>query len=188
MSNLGVYYQTLKDYDNMKKYYLMAIEEGNSLAMSNLGVYYQTLKDYDNMKKYYLMAIDKCNNYSMNNLGVYYKEIKDYDNMQKYYSMAIEKGHHYSMNNLNNAIYENFNFNIAFDCLKYLDSKNFKKYNEYVRTHDNINHPNYKPILIDCHVCYENKLKATYNCDCKESTICVDCYAQSSNCPYCRTN
>ena len=36
----------------MKKYYLMAIEQGNSDAMNNLGYYYQHIeKDYDKMKK-----------------------------------------------------------------------------------------------------------------------------------------
>jgi hypothetical protein len=61
----------------MKKYYLMAIEKGNTNAMNNLGNHYKKFGDYDNMKKYYLMAIKKGNNYTQNQLNEYYKEIKN---------------------------------------------------------------------------------------------------------------
>ena len=68
------YRDIVKDYDNMKHYYHMAIKKRNSNAMNKLGLYYQnTVKDYDNMKKYYLMAIDKGNSGVMNNLGWYYQ-------------------------------------------------------------------------------------------------------------------
>jgi TPR repeat protein len=103
---IGLYYgkKIEKDYDLMKKYYLMAIDKGNDDAMYNLGHYYQFKeKNYDLMKKYYLMAIDKENSYAMNNLGHYYqfKEIeKNYDLMKKYYLMAIDKENSYAMNNL----------------------------------------------------------------------------------------
>ena len=92
---LGHYYwQIVKDYDQMKKYYCMAIKKGDLSTMTNLGLYYETIeKDYDQMKKYYLMAIDRGNVHAMHNLGVYYeKKEKDYDQMKKYYLMAIEKG------------------------------------------------------------------------------------------------
>ena len=103
MRYVGIYYKKVnKDYDQMKKYYLMAIEKGNSKAMNNLGSYYKNIeKDYDQMKKYYLMAIEKRNFTAMNNLGLFYKNIeKDYDQMKKYYIMAIEKGDPSVMNNL----------------------------------------------------------------------------------------
>ena len=90
----GVYYEIKKDYDQMKKYYLISIEKGNVSAMYNLGFYYQNVEeDYDQMKKYYLMAIEKGNVSAMYNLGFYYEEIEnDYDQMKKYYLVAIEKG------------------------------------------------------------------------------------------------
>ena len=41
MNYLGLYYRHIKkDYELMKKYYLMAIELSNSDAMNNLGMYY----------------------------------------------------------------------------------------------------------------------------------------------------
>lgn len=53
-----MYYSVKADYDNMVKYYLMAIEKNNSHAMHNLGFYYEKIKNYDNALKYYLMAIE----------------------------------------------------------------------------------------------------------------------------------
>jgi len=90
----GVYYRIKKDYDQMNKYYLIAIEKNNAIAMNNLGFHYQIVeKDYEQMKKYYFMAIEKGNTKAMNNLGFYYGNIeKDYERMKKYYRMAIEKG------------------------------------------------------------------------------------------------
>ena len=103
MINLGFYYKYLeKDYNMMKKYYLMAIELGTSNAMLNLGNYYKDLeKDYNMMKKYYLMAIDLGSASAMINLGFYYQTLeKDYNLMKKYYLMAIELGNVSAMNNL----------------------------------------------------------------------------------------
>ena len=42
MDRLGVYYEyTEIDYDQMKKYYLMAIENGDTYAFYNLSGYYE---------------------------------------------------------------------------------------------------------------------------------------------------
>ena len=97
----GLYcYCVTRDYDTMKKYYLMAIEHGNSKAMANLGLYYDNVEDYDNMKKYYLMAIEYGNSDAMNDLGKYYKTTEEYDMMKKYSLMAIEHDNSDAMNNL----------------------------------------------------------------------------------------
>ena len=101
LTYLGYYYFVQKDYDNMKKDYLMAINYGNTNAMNNLGYYYHKQKDYENMKKYYLMAINHGNNQAMNNLAVYYYEQKDYENMKKYYLMALDNDN----NDKNEIIY-----------------------------------------------------------------------------------
>ena len=114
----GIYYyeDIEKDYDLMKKYYLMAIDLNNSCAMNNLGVYYQNIeKDYDLMKKYYLMAIELKNSYAMFWLGSYYEDIEDYDLMKKYYLMAIELNNSGAMNNLG-CYYETIDKN--YDLMK----------------------------------------------------------------------
>jgi hypothetical protein len=98
----GVYYEIKENYNQMKKYYLMAIEKDYSLAMYNLGYYYQHIgKDYNLSKKYYLMAIEKDCSSAMNNLGYYYQHIeKDYNLSKKYYLMGIEKSNTDAMYNL----------------------------------------------------------------------------------------
>jgi len=103
MHNLGYYRHTVtKNYAEMEKYYLMAIELGNAAAMSNLGFYHQNVtKNYAEMEKYYLMAIELGNADAMSNLGYYHHTVtKNYAEMEKYYLMAIGKGHANAMYNL----------------------------------------------------------------------------------------
>lgn len=97
----GLYYCCIKSYDQMLKYYLPAIEMGNSEAMYALGRYYEDDEQYDQMKKYYLMAIEHENTAAMNSLAIYHERIDlDYPSMKKYYLMSIEKGNSTAMNNL----------------------------------------------------------------------------------------
>jgi TPR repeat protein len=91
----GLYYNHIeKNYEQMKKYYIMAIEKNNIDAMINFACYYKNIeKNYEHMKKYYLMAIDNGNVSSMLFLASHYNKIeKNYDMMEKYYLMAIDKG------------------------------------------------------------------------------------------------
>ena len=97
----GNYYKDIKkNYDEMRKYYLMAIELNNSSTMYNLGLYYETIENYDEMRKYYLRAIELNNSRAMHNLGLYYQTVENYDEMRKYYLMAIELNNISAMNNL----------------------------------------------------------------------------------------
>ena len=90
-----------KNYDEVKRYYLMAIEKGSVYAIYNLGNYYRNIeKNYEEMKRYYLMAIEKGDSDAMCNLGCYYDNEKNYEEMKLYYLMAIEKGHPTAMCNL----------------------------------------------------------------------------------------
>ena len=100
---LGLFFQydiKYKNYDLMKKYYLMAIDMCDSDAMTNLGNFYNIEKNYDLMKKYYLMAIEQNNSYAMTYLGNYYQIEKNYDLMKKYYLMAIEQNNSSVINDL----------------------------------------------------------------------------------------
>jgi len=57
----------------MEKYYIMAIEKGNTDAMNNLGFYHHKItKNYDLMKKYYMMAIEKGHSKAMHNFKYYH--------------------------------------------------------------------------------------------------------------------
>ena len=55
----GLYYGTIEhNYEEMKRYYLMAINLGCRVAMYNLGSYYHNIElDYNETKRCYLMAI-----------------------------------------------------------------------------------------------------------------------------------
>lgn len=100
---LGIYYNINNDYQNMLKYYLLAIEKEHYGAVFNIALYYEDQKDYANMMKYYLLAVDNKDTDAMFNLGNYFYKIQDYFNMEKYYLMAIKYGDSCAMNNL--AIY-----------------------------------------------------------------------------------
>jgi len=66
----------------MKKYYLMAIDGGDSDGMYNLGYYYHFVEEnYSEMKKYYLMAIEEDNMNARSRLQEYEnKRIDDFIN------------------------------------------------------------------------------------------------------------
>ncbi len=52
------YYREIeKDYDMMKKYYLMAFDNGDARGINNLAIYYKNIKkDYNMMEKYRIMS------------------------------------------------------------------------------------------------------------------------------------
>jgi TPR repeat protein len=93
MNNLGTYYKKIKDYDNMKKYFLMAIEHKNVYAMFNLALYYKRVeKNAELTTKYFLMADEYGDKDALLNLGFFFKETKDYNQMKYYFLKAIDKG------------------------------------------------------------------------------------------------
>jgi TPR repeat protein len=92
MNAIGNYYHSVSDYNQMKTFYMMAIERGNTDAMVNLGRYYQDINDYEEMKRFYDMAISKGNPEAMINLGRYYQDHKKNDKMLEYYQMADARG------------------------------------------------------------------------------------------------
>jgi len=91
MLKFAQYYRT-KDYENMLKYYNMAIELGNRDAMYSLAHYYHLDNKYEEMLKYYMMAIELGCIQSMTNLGIFYGEQNNFDEMKKYLEMAIYYG------------------------------------------------------------------------------------------------
>lgn len=90
----GLYHYVVdKNYDKMKRYYLMAIELNYAKSMNYLGIYYnEEEKNFDLAKHYYLMAVEQGLPEAMTNLGSYYEDFeKNYDLAKQYYLMAIEK-------------------------------------------------------------------------------------------------
>jgi hypothetical protein len=88
--NIGSLYLLKKNYNKMKTYYLMAIEQNHLVAISNLATYYKLIEyDYINMEKYYKLAAELNCIFSMNNLANYYYMIKAYDKLEYYCKKAI---------------------------------------------------------------------------------------------------
>ncbi len=99
----GMYHRHItKNYAEMEKYYLRAIELGDADAMNHLGVYHHIVtNNYVEMEKYFLMAIELGNADAMNHLGVYHHQVtNNYVEMEKYFLMAIELGNAKPMSNL----------------------------------------------------------------------------------------
>lgn len=100
---LGLYHARItKNYENVEKNYLKAIEFGNNCAMNNLACYYEKIKR-DNIKaeEYYLKAIENNNKYAANNFALYYLNIRhDIVMAEKYFIKAIEQGYCEALCNL----------------------------------------------------------------------------------------
>lgn len=101
-SQLGTIYKTLRDYENMKKYYEIAINAGYSHAMRYYGEYFSSINDYENMEKYYLMAHEHGDVVSFDILYEFYVDM----NMRKrslfllikYERYDLYKETHYTIN------------------------------------------------------------------------------------------
>jgi tetratricopeptide (TPR) repeat protein len=185
------YYDVEKNCDEMKKYYLMSIDKGDSNAMNQLGCYYENIeKNYDEAKKYYLMAIDKGNSNAMNQFGCYYENIeKNYDEAKKYYLMAIDKSNSVAMNNLG-YYYHNIEKNYD-EAKKYylmaikngcdVAQKNYDKLQNFLFLEllNDISDINYE--LVDnnstCLICKnEKKIILNFNCNNKHTHYyCISC-------------
>jgi TPR repeat protein len=89
--NIGTYYKINKNYELMKKYYLIAIELGCYISMNNLAYHYQYIEiNIELMLKYYNLAIENKFYLSSKNLAIYYYGISNFEEMDKYISILIE--------------------------------------------------------------------------------------------------
>ena len=167
---LGDYYKNIgKNYELMKKYYLISIESGSLNAMYELGNYYKNIeKNYELMKKYYLMGIEKGDLNAMYELANYYKIIeKNYELMKKYYLMNdsavgicnLAKYYRSNKDYKNMKKYyliaiekglciDDFGFSYGGDVSNF--EKNYKKYLTYIKNE------NCSKLIIDTEKYYHN--------------------------------
>jgi len=86
MFKVSNHYYNIEDYEQMKKYCLLAIDAGNTMAMFNLGRYYKECENnHELFMKYHLMAINEGDTDAIVSLGIYYYQIADYKMAEKYY-------------------------------------------------------------------------------------------------------
>ena len=102
MASFAYFYDENGNYEEMVKYYLMAIDRGDPGSMFNLALYYdEKCNDYEQMTKYYLMAIENGDPSAMNNLVLHYKQHKMFDDMiLLYYKVGNTKKLIKSLNDL----------------------------------------------------------------------------------------
>ena len=89
---LAKYYRRVKEYELMKKYYLLIIEKGCLRGMRLLGCYYRDVeKNYDLAIKYLKQATmgGWYGTETLHDLGCTYRDMKDYDNMKINFEKAI---------------------------------------------------------------------------------------------------
>lgn len=99
----AIHYRIKKDYANAIKYYLLAAECGNTVALNGLASCYVEQNDESNAVKCWLMDIERCSPHahsSMNSLGASYWKNDDYINAAKYFKMSSEHGNTNAMNNM----------------------------------------------------------------------------------------
>jgi TPR repeat protein len=110
---LGLYFGTINNINEAKKYYSMAIALKKSDAMTIMGTLSQHEGNNDEAKKYYLMAIELKNSDAMNYMGRLLDNEGDFNEAEKYYLMAIELGNTHAMNNMGYLLDEKGNLSEA---------------------------------------------------------------------------
>jgi TPR repeat protein len=97
---LGLYHEKKKNYDIMKKYYMIAIELKHTDAMISLGLYYHTIEhNTENAKKYFNLALSLGNNDALDCYEIMRADIEsdldeitsEKNNIQKNYDAILKK-------------------------------------------------------------------------------------------------
>jgi tetratricopeptide (TPR) repeat protein len=117
MHNLAYLYQSINNYDQAIKYYLMAIEHDMLMSYYELGHIYTKLEQFDKAVEIYKKGIEKNSVHCMYALGLYYKNHeKNEDEMLKYLTMTYkhEDNNIYSIYAIYNIInyYKSINDNM----------------------------------------------------------------------------
>jgi TPR repeat protein len=97
---LGYFNRKLNKFKEAEKYYLLAIEKGNTKAMNDLANLYQDQGKFPKAEKHYLLAIAKGSDYAKYNLALLYQNQGKYKEAEKNYLSVIEKGIDFAINNL----------------------------------------------------------------------------------------
>jgi len=89
---LGYIYNEKGDFGGAEKYYKMASENGDSIALLQLAIIYKHQKKLDDAEKHYLMAIENGNNRALLNIGYFYEGLERFNEAEEYYKLGIKKG------------------------------------------------------------------------------------------------
>lgn len=233
---LGLYYRDfIKNYDNMKYYFLKSFELSNNKScgpMYNLGLYYELSKQFNNMKKYYLLVL-KLNPFSINSivnnckkrLFNYCKNIeKNINSKLSCYITIARSGYeieyitneiiNYCLNNSVNDEIQDYIFNREYILvtaeIRKKNDMNIKKLINYFELNKknilfgyelcirfNINNIFIKNQFLviskklehtiedECPICFEKSKLIHWDCTGKH-LFCVDCFSKLESCAICR--
>ena len=195
MEDLAIHYEFTENQELAEKYYLMAIELKHVNAMYNFADYYRCKDDFVNMEKYFVMATEYNDIDAVYDLLEYYKKTNNEEKIKIYVLKAFELQ---SKNNPigNSELYEKISVSLftILSILKsvenptptitehinnLLKSNEITKYNNKIRLFTQLNN------IVDCPICFENRLNIDLNCG---HCFCTDCYTKILDrcCPLCR--
>jgi tetratricopeptide (TPR) repeat protein len=92
--NLGEKYRIIKNYEQMKKYYLLAITNNCFFASHNLGIYYLTTSDPNKLIKaeeYLLIGVNNNIHQSFHAISKLYIVMNNFENTKKYLLLCFNK-------------------------------------------------------------------------------------------------
>jgi tetratricopeptide (TPR) repeat protein len=162
MYNFADYYKTIKDYDNMVKYFKMVVDFADDLeAMYNLGDYFKHIGDIEQMRKYFFLAIKN---------GIIYADIPHVTIDPFTFLKLLESAKEEECSKEERDDNIRSLANIYSDIMIYRN-----KVNLFTRLNN----------VVDCGICYEEKLNINLCCG---HCVCIDCYPHlyTKTCPFCR--
>jgi hypothetical protein len=210
VGNMGIMYETrFKNVELAKKYYLMAIDEGDELSMYNLADLYYNEKNNELMVQYFELAVQHGDVASSKRLILHYHSLGDMPNFARHYCLQLawagddagagdDEGDYWSGDDESNYSKFKKSHNSLIlaaqldrgdardnpDVVRLLDSlrktPQYCAFKNKVALFTRLNH------VVECGICYDNdKVNIDIHCG---HTVCVDCYTQLYDkvCPFCR--
>lgn len=93
LEDIGKYYQSIGEYNLMKKYWLAGIELESVECMELLAEHHNSVGQLDRAVKWWTRAAEKYSVKSMEELGIYYSKEGKLEEMANYYTRAINLGY-----------------------------------------------------------------------------------------------
>jgi hypothetical protein len=207
---MGIMYETrFKNFELAKKYYLMAINEGDELSMYNLADLYSNEKNNELMVQYFELAVQHGDDASHKRLILHYHSVGDMPNFARHYYLQLawsgddadadddegddwdgdDESHYSKFQKSHNSLtlatqLDRGETRDNADVVRLLNSLHktpqYCTFKNKVALFTRLNH------VVECGICYDNdKVNIDIHCG---HTVCVDCYTQLYDkvCPFCR--
>jgi len=209
--NMGIMYETrVKNNELAKKYYRIAIEGGDELAMYNLADLYDNEQNIELMVHYFEMAVQHGDDASRKRLIIHYHKTgdmpnfarhyyiqlscDDFDYTDKYIDESFDNSDKYCQFRQSNNV-----LTIASQLDRNTISNSEGMTDDIIRLRNLLHQtPQYCAFknkvalftrlnnVVQCGICYDDdKVNIDIHCG---HTVCIDCYTMVYNkaCPFCR--